>query len=78
MNELESWATGIENVYLEAYTLEKVHIIAGQELGKRKGYTLVTSKDLYGLRTSGLRWHEKVSIVLTRFEFPPCKAEPGI
>ena len=57
MNELYLWATDIGNAYLEAYTLDKVHIIAGPEFTDRKGHTLVIGKALYGLRSSGLRWH---------------------
>ena len=78
LNELKLWATDIGNAYLEAYTLEKVHIIAGPEFGKRQGHTLVISKALYGLRSSGLRWHEKLSIILKKMRFLPCKAEPDI
>jgi asparagine synthetase B (glutamine-hydrolysing) len=33
---------------------------------------------LYGLRTSGLRRHERLSDVLRSLGFTPCKAEPDI
>ena len=78
LNNLELWATDIGNAYLEAYTLEKVHIIAGPEFGEREGHTMVISKALYGLRSSGLRWHEKLAIILKKLNFFPCKAEPDI
>ena len=35
-------------------------------------------KALYGLRTSGLRWHEKLAAHLRAMGFSPCKAEPDI
>ena len=57
LNELQLWATDIGNAYLEAYTSEKVHIIAGPEFTDRKGHTFIISKALYGLRSSGLRWY---------------------
>ena len=66
LNNLELWATDIGNAYLEEYTLEKVHIIAGPEFGEREGHTMVISKALYGLRSSGLRWHEKLAIILRK------------
>ena len=78
LNELQLWATDIGNAYLEAYTLEKVHITASPEFGNRKGHTLVISKALYGLRSSGLRWHEKLAIILKKLKFLPCKTEPDI
>jgi hypothetical protein len=57
LNELETWATDVGNAYLEAKTSEKVYVIAGPEFGPRQWHTLVIFKALYGLRTSGLRWH---------------------
>ena len=35
LNDLQLWATEIGNAYLEAYTTEKVYIIAGPEFGRR-------------------------------------------
>jgi Reverse transcriptase (RNA-dependent DNA polymerase) len=55
LNELQLWATDIGNAYLEAYTSEKVYIIAGPEFGDREGHILVISKALYRLRSSGAR-----------------------
>ncbi len=49
LNQMEAWATDIGNAYLEAKTLEKVYIIAGQEFGELAGHTLVIVKALYGL-----------------------------
>jgi hypothetical protein len=57
LNGMELWATDIGNAYLEAYTAEKLYIVAGPEFGELKGHMglLIISKALYGLRTSGLR-----------------------
>ena len=65
-------------MYLEAETSERVYIIAGPEFGERKGCTLIIFKALYGLRTSGLRWHEKFADTLRDMGFSPCKNEPDI
>jgi hypothetical protein len=78
LNGLDIWATDIGNAYLEAETQEKVFVVAGPEFGKLEGHTLVIIKALYGLRTSGLRWHERLADCLRDMGFQPCKAEPDI
>lgn len=59
LNQLELWSTDIGNAYLEAFTAEKVYIIAGPEYADLEGHILIISKALYGLRSSGARWHDK-------------------
>jgi len=78
LNGLETWATDIGNAYLEAETNVKVYIIAGPEFGELRGHLLVIFKALYGLRTSGLRWHKRLADCLRDMGFAPCKAEPDI
>jgi hypothetical protein len=78
LNELETWATDIGNAYLEAETSEKVYIEAGPEFGERYCHFLIVRKALYGLRSSGARWHDKLSDCLRELGFFPCKAEPDI
>jgi hypothetical protein len=78
LNGLELWATDIGNAYLEAKTREKLVIIAGEEFGELAGHLLVIHKALYGLRTSGLRWHERLSECLRTLGFQPCRAEPDV
>ena len=49
----------IGNAYLEAFTQEKVYIVAGEDFGPElEGHTLLIDKALNGLRTSGERFHE--------------------
>ena len=78
LNGLETWATDIGNAYLEAKTKEKIYIKAGPEFGELEGHTLVIFKSLYGLRSSGLRWHERFADCLREMGFTACKAEPDI
>jgi len=78
LNECETWATDIGNAYLESYTKEKVYIKAGPEFGDRAGHYLIIVKALYGLKSSGLRWHERLADVLRAMGFFPSKAEPDI
>jgi hypothetical protein len=79
LNNLQTWATNIGNAYLEAKTSEKVYIVAGPKFGAlQDNTTMIIFKALYGLRMSGLRWHERFSIVLRSEGFVPCIAEPDI
>jgi hypothetical protein len=78
LNGQETWVTDIGNAYLETFTQEKVYIIAGPEFGDRVGHTLIILKALYGLKSSGKRWHERLSDVLLDMGFERSKAEPDI
>ena len=78
LNKLDLWATDIGNAYLEAKTNEKVYIVAGPEFGARAGHILIVRKALYGLRSSGARWHDRFSDCLRDLGFFPCRAEPDI
>ena len=75
---MEAWTTDIGNAYLEAVTKEKLCIVAGPEFGDLEGHTLAIHKALYGLKSSGLRWHERFADCLRQMGFLPCKAEPDI
>lgn len=78
LNGLESWDTDIGNAYLEERTKEKVFIKAGPEFGPLEGHNLIIIKALYGLRTSGLRWHERLADCLRGMGFEPHKMESDI
>jgi len=78
MNGLEVWVTDIGNAYIQSYTKEKLYVIAGPEFGELEGCILIVSKALYGLKTSGVRWHERFSDVLREMGFFPSKAEDDI
>jgi hypothetical protein len=49
LNLLEFWCTNIGNEYLEAYTDEKIYIVAGHEFESQEGHVLIIHKALYGL-----------------------------
>ena len=78
LNKLKLWQGDVGNAYLESYTLEKVYFIAGPEFGPLQGHTLVFIKALYGLRSSGLRFHERLSNVLMTFQFTCSYADPDV
>jgi hypothetical protein len=69
LNGLNLWATDIGNAYLEAKMSELLFIIAGPEFGDLEGHMLVIYKVLYGLHSSGLRWHERFSACLRDMSF---------
>ena len=56
LNNMEVRTADIGKTYLEATTKEKIYIVAGPEIEKLQGHTLVSQKALYGLKSSGLRW----------------------
>ena len=78
LNNLELWGTDITSAYLEAYTSEKVCIKAGPEFGKLCDHWLIIDKALYGLRSSGARWHERLADCLRDEGWTSCLAEPDI
>jgi len=78
LNNLQVWGADIGNAYLEAKTKEKVYIIAGKGFGELEGHTLIIDKALYGLKSSGLRWHEKVADTLRHMGFMISKADPDM
>ena len=78
MNQMETWGTDISSAYLEALTKEKLFVRAGPEFGELEGHVLLVHKALYGLRTSGVRWHERLADCLRGMGFVPCRAEPDI
>ena len=63
----------VGNTYLETYTKERVYFIAGPEFGELEGCTLVINKALYGLRSSGARFHDRMADALREMNFLPYK-----
>ena len=78
LNPLELWGADIGNAYLEAFTDEKLYIVAGPEFQELEGYILIFLKALYGLKSSGKRWAEVIHGILRDMNFLPSKADPYI
>ena len=55
LNDLEIWGADVGNAYLEAYTDEKLCIIAGPEFKELQGHLLIMIKALYGTHSGGAR-----------------------
>ena len=78
LNNLELWGPDIGNAYLEAFTDEKLYIVAGPEFQELEGYILIFLKALYGLKSSGKRWAEVIHSILRDVKFLHSKADPCI
>ena len=78
LNGLSPMVGDVGNAYLEAYTKEKVYFIAGPEFGELAGHTMIISKALYGLRTSGARYHEVMAGTLTDMGYKQTLADPDL
>ena len=78
LNNLNLMVGDIGNAYLESYTREKVVFTAGPEFGDLAGHTLMIVKALYGLRTSGARFHEALATTLRKEGFQPCLADSDL
>jgi hypothetical protein len=63
-NNLKVMAADIGNPYLHAKTNEKLYTILSEEYGSLAGKVLIIDKGLYGLRSSGARFHEHLSGML--------------
>jgi hypothetical protein len=78
LNNLGLMAGDVGNAYLEAYTEEKVCFTAGPEFGELEGHTMIIVKALYGLRTSGARFHQKFADTMRSLGFTPSYADPDV
>ena len=78
LNKLQLWGEDTGNAYLEALTKENQYIIAGPEFVELRGHILIIYKALYGTRTGGACWHDKLFDTLQHMGFQPSKADPDI
>jgi hypothetical protein len=75
MNGLKVCAANISSAYLHGKTRELFYIIAGPEFGSLEGEKLVIDLGLYGLKSSGARFHEHLSHKLRKMGYIPSKAD---
>ena len=78
LNHLDIWGADIGNAYLEAFTDEKLYIVAGPEFQDLEGYILIFLNSLYKLKSSGKRWAELIHDILRDMKFLPLTADPCI
>ena len=75
---MEVLGSVICNAYLEATTKEKLYIVAGPVIEELQGHILVIHKALHGLKSSGLRWSQRLHDIMLQLGFKPCKADPCV
>ena len=75
---MEVWGADIGNAYLETTTKEKLYIVAGPEFEELQGHIVVIHKALYGSKSSGLRWSQRIHNIMLQLGFNPCKADPCV
>ena len=78
LNNLDIWGADIGNAYLEAFTDEKLYIVAGPEFQELEGYILIFLKAWYGLKSSCKTWAEVIHGTLRDMKVLPSKADPCI
>ena len=78
LNNLEIWGADVNNAYPEAYTDEKLCIIAGPELKELQGHFLTMVKALYGTHSGGARWHDRLFDILQELSFKPSQVDPDV
>ena len=77
LNKLNLTCVDIGNAYFEAETMEKVFAMAGAEFEELEGHVLKITKALYGLKSSGARWHDVLADALRDLGWKSCKMEPN-
>ena len=78
LNGLKMMIGDVSSAYLMAKTHEKVFFITGPEFGADKGKIMIVSKALYGLKSSGRRYHDFMFDTMIDMGFKPCKADPDV
>ena len=64
--------------YLDAFTDERLYIVAGPEFQEIEGDILIFLKPLYGLKSSVKRWAKVIHGILRDMKFTLSKADPCI
>ena len=75
---MKVWGADIGIAYLEATTKEKLFIVAGPEFEELQGHILLIHKAQYGLKSSGLRWSQRIHHFMLQLNITPCKADPCV
>jgi hypothetical protein len=79
LNDLEILSADVQNAYLNAPTKERIYTIAGPEFGQGKeGRPVMIVRALYGLQSSGARWHDHLAATLRDAGFKACKADTNV
>ena len=76
LNDLDILAADVQNAYLNAPMKEKVYTMAGLKFGpSRVSLLVLIIHALYGLKSSGARWHDHMAKTLREANFECSKAD---
>ena len=64
LNNLDIFEYDIGNAYLNAKHIEKLWTEAGTEFRTEKGMVMIIARALYGIKSSGAAWREKLADTL--------------
>jgi hypothetical protein len=78
LNDLDILAADVGNAYLNAETKEKVYAIAVPEFGSKQGQTIIITRALYGLKSSGAAWRAHFAESLHQLGFTSSLADPDV
>ena len=78
LNDLNILVADIGNAYINAMTKEKVYTTAGKEFGGRAGQTIIITRVLYGLKSSGAVWRSHLAQTLRDMNFKSSYADPDV
>ena len=65
LNNLQLWGADVGSAYLQALTKEKLYIVGGPEFENLQGHVLVMHKVLYGTRSLGVCWNDKLNFLIS-------------
>jgi len=78
LNGLKIMASDIGYAYLQLYTKEKVAFVADASFGDQAGHAKIIDKAIYGLRSSGARFHEMFATTMRELGFVPSYTDPDV
>ena len=68
----------IQNAYLHANCREKIYIVAGKEFGSNCGKTMIITKALYGLKSSGAAFRALLAEQLDAIGYTATRGDPDV
>ena len=77
LTALKIIAADVGSAYIQAFTIEKVYTIAGPEWAclHMENVILIIERALYGLKSSGAMWHQKLAENLREMGYKPCESD---
>ena len=78
LNNMIVLTADIQNAYLHADCRERIYIIAGKEFGSNHGKTMIITKALYGLKSSGAAFWSLLAEKLDEIGYTASRGDPDV